>query len=174
MQEESKLAYQFALQVATQLITLSTAIIGVMVTFTRDLFKNKPVRYARYLLMASWLAYLASIWYGVGHIQALAGSLERAAIEQLAIKEGATGAEARAAELPLSGLASTYLATTDTGVRRRSRERLAATGVMVGLSAKLEAMWQIRLFLLGTVLAVAYGITMLRSEAAPKAGFTPE
>ena len=71
MHEESTLAYQFALEVAKQLITLSTGILALTVTFTKDIFKRSPSFVARGVLVASWACYLSAIWYGTQHIQAL-------------------------------------------------------------------------------------------------------
>jgi len=161
MNEESKLAYQFGLEVAKQLITLSTAIIGVTVTFTKDVFKETPSVPARLLLFASWVCYLASMWFGIGHIQSLTGSLEWASIERTAVSDSAGNLRARSWAVAYLG------ATTPDTVQASARMRLAETGVIIGDSAKSDARWQIRLFFAGTLLGVAYGVIHLSTKQKP-------
>ena len=153
MPEESKLAYDFALELARQLITLSTGILAISVAFSKDIFKRAPSGLALTALALSSVLYLASIWKGVGHIQALTGSLEWAAIEQTSRPADDLGS-VRAAQA--------YLSPTSTDEEFDvARGELASAGVLIGDSAKRDAVWQIRLFFAGTILVTIYGVLML-------------
>ncbi|WP_375784629.1 hypothetical protein ACE10Z_33610 [Bradyrhizobium sp. Pha-3] len=66
-----ELAFQFAKEVSTQLITISSALIGLSVTFVKDLKTDEPL-----WLRISWGLYIASIFFGVWHLMALTGALE--------------------------------------------------------------------------------------------------
>lgn len=89
--DRAKLAFQFASDVAKQLITISTALIAFSVTFTRELVKKgTPTRY----LFASLGAHLLSIVGGVWTLLALTGTL-----------------------MPVGGYAQTNAATFDTNIR---------------------------------------------------------
>lgn len=163
MLDESAQAYEFALEVATQLITLATAIIGLSVTFAKDVFNRTPSRLASTLLLLGWLSYVVSIWFGIGHIRALTGSLEWTAIERAAVMRADTSrsdslwVEQRRAASDFLGSMTVPNDTTTVP----PRERLARTGVMVGISARKEADRQIWAFLVGTILTVMYGGTLL-------------
>jgi hypothetical protein len=74
MEEQTKLAFQFAADLAKQLMTLSTGVIALTVTFTKDLVDRAP-RHAIYLLRLSWALYLTSLIFGVWVLMALTGSL---------------------------------------------------------------------------------------------------
>src|SRR5262245_445195 len=67
----AELAFQFAKELSTQLITISSALIGVSVTFIKDLKTDEP----RWLRI-SWGFYIVSIIFGVWHLMALTGALE--------------------------------------------------------------------------------------------------
>src|SRR5262249_8830455 len=66
-----ELAFQFAKEVSTQLITISSALIGLSVTFIKD-FQTESPKWLR----AGWLFYLASIVFGVMALMTLRGTLE--------------------------------------------------------------------------------------------------
>jgi len=70
-----ELAFQFAKEVSTQLITLSSALIGLSVTFIKDFQSESPG-----WLRASWLLYIASIVFGVLALLTLTGTLETLAL----------------------------------------------------------------------------------------------
>ena len=158
---ESKQAYDFALEVAKQLITLSTAIITLTVALSKDVFKSQPRPSARVALVLSWAAYLASIWYGVQHIQGLTGSLEWASIERAA-------RGAREADRQDSVLAARYLDPRSSATTQDSaRQRMSLTGVLIGQSAKANAIIQLDTFVVATGLAVLYGVLMLFGTRNP-------
>src|SRR6266851_2195398 len=66
-----ELAFQFAKELSTQLITISSALIGLSVTFVKDLKTEDPL-----WLRLSWIFYIACVVCGVWHLMALTGALE--------------------------------------------------------------------------------------------------
>lgn len=72
---EIQKAFDFANDLTKQLITLSTAIIALTITFTKDIIGTVSDE-AKLFLMISWGIYLLSIIFGVWTLMALTGSLE--------------------------------------------------------------------------------------------------
>lgn len=75
MEENQKKAFDYAVDLTKQLITLSTAIITLTVTFSKDIIgvidnSNK------YLLLFSWIVFIISILLGVLTLMALTGNLD--------------------------------------------------------------------------------------------------
>jgi hypothetical protein len=73
MSQELTLAFTFAKELAIQLITLATAVIGFTVTFSKDF--GVPLRWWKGLLILAWGLFLFSILFGVATLMALTGSL---------------------------------------------------------------------------------------------------
>jgi hypothetical protein len=73
MTQDLTLAFNFAKELAVQLITLSTAVIGFTVTFSKEL--DVPITSWRLGLIACWVLFLLSIVGGVWTLMALTGSL---------------------------------------------------------------------------------------------------
>jgi hypothetical protein len=113
-----QLAFQFASDLAKQLITLASAIIALSVTFAKDLLKS-PTHLQTRLLQFSWVCYILSVIAGVWSLMALTGSL---------------------APIQVSGPLTS-----------------------IGANARLPAMFQICLFVLGTGLFLWLGIVSLKS-----------
>ncbi len=157
MQDESRLAYQSALEVAKQLITLSTAIITLCIALTRDVFKRAPSAVAKGILSLALICYLLSIWNGIGHIQGLTGSLEWSAVEQVA-----AGNQAGPRKESAAGV---YLRAESDSAVNAAREYLSRAGVFIGDSAKVDAVRQIKWFFRGTVLVVAFILVLMFSRA---------
>jgi hypothetical protein len=77
-------SFQFAKETVTQLITLATGLIGISVTFAKDVrVRAKPGD--RALLFRSWIVLLLSIVFGVWTLLALTGSLAREIVPKDAI-----------------------------------------------------------------------------------------
>ena len=68
--DETKIAAQFALEWSKQLITLSTGLLAISITFTKDLAKNVKW-WPSLALAASWACLLISINAGIGTMGAL-------------------------------------------------------------------------------------------------------
>ena len=66
-------SFDFAADVAKQLITLATAIITVMITFSKDILGTNS-HYIAWLL-SSWILFLLSIVFGIFTLMALTGVL---------------------------------------------------------------------------------------------------
>jgi hypothetical protein len=163
MSEEAKLAYQFALELAKQLITLSTGILTITVALSKDVFKSPGSRIA---IVGSWLCFLISIWFGINHIQALTGNLESVALERTA-----RGTPPN----PDSGLARRYLLSeADSSSNEEPpqtahdalKDSVSDAGILIGVSAKQDAQWQILTFIGGTVFAILYGFSIARARVA--------
>jgi len=75
MDEQIKQAFDFARDTTKQLITLSTGIIALTVTFSKDVFHN-PSGLPLKLLVGSWFSFLISVCLGVWTLLALTGTLE--------------------------------------------------------------------------------------------------
>jgi hypothetical protein len=73
--ERRQKAFDFAADSSRQMVTLSTAIVALTVTFASEIFGN-PSDLETSVLVAAWIAYLASIIGGVWTMLALTGTLE--------------------------------------------------------------------------------------------------
>jgi hypothetical protein len=74
-------AFIFASDIAKQLITLSTAILTLTVTFSKDIIRNTPTNIEAGLLMTAWIFHILSIFFGVWTLMALTGELEQLPIQ---------------------------------------------------------------------------------------------
>ncbi|HEX8737751.1 MAG TPA: hypothetical protein VF721_20630, partial [Pyrinomonadaceae bacterium] len=63
--ERTQKAFDFYADSTKQLITLSTAIIAVTITFAKDILVTLPY-FAKLSLMLALVGYLVSVWYGLG------------------------------------------------------------------------------------------------------------
>lgn len=75
IEEHQKKAFDFAVDLTKQLITLSTAIITLTVTFSKDII-GMVDNANRYLLLLSWIFFLVSILLGLLSLMALTGNLD--------------------------------------------------------------------------------------------------
>lgn len=67
-------SFEFAKATVTQLITLATGVIGVSVTFSKDISVGVTAR-DRFWLFSSWIALLLSVLAGVWTMMALTGTV---------------------------------------------------------------------------------------------------
>ncbi len=75
MEENKKKAFDFAADLTKQLITLSTAIITLSVTFSKDIVGGINDSLV-YLLIGTWAIYIVSIFLGLSTLGALTGNLD--------------------------------------------------------------------------------------------------
>lgn len=75
METNVEKSFDFAADLSKQLITLSSGIIALTVTFAKDIFKSAPAD-AQDWLIAAWIAYFISILGGIWHLMALTGTLD--------------------------------------------------------------------------------------------------
>lgn len=75
MEENQKKAFDFAADLTKQLITLSTAIITLSVTFSKDIVGGVDDSLV-YLLIGTWAVYIVSIFLGLATLGALTGNLD--------------------------------------------------------------------------------------------------
>jgi hypothetical protein len=73
MEEQTKLAFEFAGTWARELITLSTGILAVSITFTKDVLQPKTGGVG--WLGTAWVFYLLTILLGMGVLGGLTGLL---------------------------------------------------------------------------------------------------
>jgi hypothetical protein len=73
--ESTKKAFDFAAETTKQLLTLSTAIIALTITFSKDMVQKVPAGALTSLVWA-WLAYILSIVFGIWTLMALTGTLQ--------------------------------------------------------------------------------------------------
>lgn len=76
LDERTKKAFDFYADSTKQLITLSTAIIALMITFAKEILKPADSYYAKFPLMAALIVYVFSIWFGLETLLNLTGQLE--------------------------------------------------------------------------------------------------
>lgn len=72
--EATKLGFTFAKEVASNLITLSTGLLTLSITFARDVIKSIP-KGREHLLKAAWGVHILAICFGVWTLMALTGNL---------------------------------------------------------------------------------------------------
>jgi hypothetical protein len=75
MDERIKLGFDFAREIATQLIALSVGFLALTITFTKELVKTTPTAGSRRWLQGSWGLHVASVVFGVWSLLALTGTL---------------------------------------------------------------------------------------------------
>jgi len=71
--ELKKKAFDFASETTKQLITLSTALIALSITFKGN-FSNTE---NQSLLLLCWISFFVSVLFGIGTLMALTGTLEK-------------------------------------------------------------------------------------------------
>ena len=119
MEPHIKLGFEFASELSEQLITISTAILALTISFTRDIPGNIPDR-ARRSLRAAWIMFGVSIVFGIWHLMALTGNL--------VVEIAPTGIE-KNARLAAAAQSLTFVAATTLSIvyalsrMRRSEER---------------------------------------------------
>jgi hypothetical protein len=72
--EQIKMAFDYASEKTKQMITLATGIITVTISFSKELL-GPTVIWTVIPLLAAWICYLLSIWYGVRFLGRVAGQL---------------------------------------------------------------------------------------------------
>jgi hypothetical protein len=73
LSERTRTAFAFAQEEAKQLITLSTAVIALTITFLNDVTEAGPNGW----LIAAWFLYIVCIVAGVATLLTLSGNLEK-------------------------------------------------------------------------------------------------
>jgi len=80
MEERLKKAFDFASESTKQLIALSTGVIALTITFSKDIARadaaEKIAPHTKWVLFIAWAVYLLSILFGVLALLNLTGNLE--------------------------------------------------------------------------------------------------
>lgn len=75
LSEQAKAAFSSAADWSKQLVTLSTGIVTLTVTFSEKVFGNNVTHGERWLLWLAWVAFLVAILAGVIVLGSLTGAL---------------------------------------------------------------------------------------------------
>jgi hypothetical protein len=75
MDEKTKKAFDFAQESSKQVISLSTGVIALSITFSKDFLQHVSST-ARVFALWSWGAYLAAVLFGLWTLLALTGTLD--------------------------------------------------------------------------------------------------
>jgi hypothetical protein len=78
MDERAKLAFTSAADACKQVLTLTTAIVTLTISFAKDITKDATLADQRWLRLA-WIAYAVSVLAGSWALLAMTGSIGRAA-----------------------------------------------------------------------------------------------
>lgn len=160
MDEPVKMAFEFSSRVAIELITISTAIITLTVTFAKDIFKSKSSG-IRGFLFCAWLIYFISIVAGVMTLMTLTGALQP--------KDKVQDASAS----PTNAVMGTNTIASAINASGSGLPTLAQTGPSIwNDNTRLAAGAQVVTFILGTLMTVIYGGTMLLGITPPKSEVT--
>lgn len=73
--DNSEKAFDFALTMTKQVVTLSTGILALMITFLSDIVSDVGL-ITRIILLLSWSLFLVSVGFGVFTMMALTGNLD--------------------------------------------------------------------------------------------------
>jgi len=76
MKENEKKAFDFAAETTKQLITLSTVIIALTITFSKDIIGGADNE-ARVCIFWAWGLFIASVFFGILTLMALTGTLQQ-------------------------------------------------------------------------------------------------
>jgi len=142
MNPQNQMAFEFAADLAKQLITLSTGILALTITFTKDLLKRVPAG-KLWTLKAAWVGYFLTIVFGILSLMALTGILA-----------------------PKDGCPECKLVTEKTAENAEKKILHDPNNVKcleIAKSARNSSKAQIISFLAATILVIAYGITTLKA-----------
>jgi len=106
-----KQGLDLAAELSKQLVTLSTAILALSITFARPVLRSATLR-QRHLIIASWCTYLLVILFALWHLSALAGSLLKMTSPALQVAQVNSPPTLESAKLPaILQIAAFILAT---------------------------------------------------------------
>jgi ketosteroid isomerase-like protein len=142
MHDRVKKAFDFASESVKQLLTLSTAILTLTITFGKDVFQSVSAE-AKENLTYAWIIYLVSIFFGIMTLLALTGTLEPAK------KKGSSGSSGGGA----GGGGGGNSAEVESGPQPSIR----------GGSVTFFSVLQILTFLAATALVIKSGVAAFKS-----------
>jgi ketosteroid isomerase-like protein len=158
--EPAKKAFDFASEATKQLLTLSTGIIAVTITFSKDILISVPFS-AKVFLMTAWGAYVLSLVFGLFTLLALTGELqEKPAEDSERNNEDTTDTATNAAAAAL------LVTGTDAEITFPAR-----VPSIYAPSIRVASALQIVSFLFGTAFVVTSGVLSTlntrRAQVAP-------
>lgn len=157
MEENQKKSFDFAADTTKQLITLSTAIITLSVTFAKDIIGLND--YPKDLLAWTWGVFIASLCFGIFTLMALTGSLQ-----PIKKKDKNKTQEEIAAEEKEK--------TEITKAQEKTVEEAASKGIIVLVppennfsinngNIRLFSIFQILFFITGIIMTVVFGYKLI-------------
>ena len=152
MEEQVKKAFDFAADSTKQLITLSTAILTLTITFGKDVLQ-KVDSGTKQNLTYSWVVYLVSIFFGILTLLALTGTLD-----PIKKKKKKTAAAEQNVNVTVEASAKPDTATSAAVGERNPVATIQGTNV------RLFSILQIATFLVATTLVVISGIKALSAS----------
>ena len=73
--DRSKKAFDIATEAVKQVITLSTGVLALTITFSKDLLPSTTSHDTKLILVAAWVFYLLAIVSGVATLQLITGEI---------------------------------------------------------------------------------------------------
>ncbi|QCK16540.1 hypothetical protein [Mangrovivirga cuniculi] len=135
MKPNEQKAFDFAADTSKQLITLSTAIITLTITFSKDIIGVANISNSSSIFWA-WGIFILSVIFGIWTLMALTGSLQ-----------------------PMKNVKT--IEESNSSTNDSSNEESITIN---GLNVKIPAGLQILSFIAGLILTVNYGITSINSQ----------
>jgi hypothetical protein len=115
MDDRIQKAFDFASDSTKQLITLSTGVLALTITFNNDIVGGDPGQ-ASLILFGAWFLYLVSIIFGIWTLLALTGNLEPTGTHENTAPSIRTGNVTLPSILQISAFLLATLATVIFGV----------------------------------------------------------
>jgi ketosteroid isomerase-like protein len=160
LDESTKKAFDLASDSTKQLITLSTGILALTITFGKDVYQGFPTA-TKDILMDAWIGYLVSIVFGIFVLFALTGTVEpkrRAAARGAAAGTGEPDAGADASGGPGAG-------TPPGGAEAAAGPAQQSPTIWTG-SVRVFSALQIIAFLFATIYVFRVGAATLSNSNA--------
>ncbi|PKP11491.1 MAG: hypothetical protein CVU08_12150 [Bacteroidetes bacterium HGW-Bacteroidetes-3] len=101
MEENVKKAFDFAADATKQLITLSTAIIALTITFSKDIVGAANIGNS-FSIFAAWILFIISIVFGILTLLALTGTLQPISKKKKAEESDSESQEQESTVKPIS------------------------------------------------------------------------
>lgn len=101
MEENVKKAFDFAADATKQLITLSTAIIALTITFSKDIIGAANIGNS-YSIFTAWILFILSIVFGILTLLALTGTLQPMSKKEATNKSDTESTETESTTIEIS------------------------------------------------------------------------
>ena len=151
MEEQKKKSFDFAADVAKQLIALATGIVTLTITFSKDVLGGVEDAHKGCLLWA-WIAFLCSITFGVLTLMALTGNLGQEKTPEVEGKDSPKTSQ--------SSTRPTLVTKKEAEKQRESDTKCPPCSINTS-NVRFPAMLQCLAFIVGLILIVCHGFHSL-------------